>query len=464
MNNSLPRKIQLTLVLIDLISITIVFLFGNSLYSSPLQLEGKIENFYLVSFLSIAWLVIAIFADIYNEAYIRRFEVFCKKSAKGLIYFFSLVFCYLYLFHSLIIPKEFLVFVITIIPFSFLINRFLYLLTIQYVKSKLSFQNNVLIVGYNQVAKQLATTFENAEGIKKTIVGFCEETENVSELSNYPILGSIGDTMDVCRKHSISEVYSTIAPEHNPAIYSMINEADKNCIRFKLVPDFSFFIKKKIFVDYFYEIPVISLRSEPLEDVASRILKRIFDITFSLFVIFFILSWLIPIVALIIYLDNKGPIFFIQERTGKNSRPFMCLKFRSMRMNNDANLKQASKNDPRITRIGRILRRTNLDELPQFFNVLRGDMSIVGPRPHMVKHTDIYSNLINQYMIRQFAKPGITGWAQVNGLRGETKSVSQMKKRIEHDIWYLENWSFFLDLKIVFLTAYKTIKGEDNAF
>jgi putative colanic acid biosynthesis UDP-glucose lipid carrier transferase len=201
-----------------------------------------------------------------------------------------------------------------------------------------------------------------------------------------------------------------------------------------------------------------------LDDIANRIRKRIFDIVVSSLVTIFILSWLIPLLALLIRLESKGPIFFIQHRTGRNNQTFRCLKLRSMKVNNDANVKQATKDDDRFTRIGRILRKTNLDEMPQFLNVLMGDMSIVGPRPHMLRHTEEFSRIIQQYMVRHFMKPGITGWAQVNGYRGEITEESHLKKRIEHDIWYMENWSVYLDLRIMFLTVMNTIRGDKNAY
>jgi putative colanic acid biosynthesis UDP-glucose lipid carrier transferase len=219
-----------------------------------------------------------------------------------------------------------------------------------------------------------------------------------------------------------------------------------------------------MYIDYLKEIPIISLRREPLEDWGNRIIKRIYDITISLFAVVFILSWLIPIISLLIFFDSGGPVFFIQQRSGKNNRTFPCIKFRSMRVNKNADNQQAMRQDSRITRIGKFLRRTSLDEFPQFLNVLKGDMSITGPRPHMLKHTDEYSKLIGQYMVRQFVKPGLTGWAQVHGFRGETKNVFQMQKRVESDLWYLENWSLLLDIKIFFMTIFNVVKGDENAF
>lgn len=195
----------------------------------------------------------------------------------------------------------------------------------------------------------------------------------------------------------------------------------------------------------------------------NKIVKRSFDLLFATCAIIISPLILIP-VAIGIKISSPGPIFFKQKRTGYRGKEFTCYKFRTMKVNTDSDKIQATKDDPRKTQFGNFLRKTSIDELPQFFNVLRGDMSIVGPRPHMVKHTKDYSVLIDKYMIRHTIKPGITGWAQVNGYRGETKELWQMEKRVEYDVWYTENWNLMLDLKIIFLTVVNAIKGEKNAF
>jgi putative colanic acid biosynthesis UDP-glucose lipid carrier transferase len=196
----------------------------------------------------------------------------------------------------------------------------------------------------------------------------------------------------------------------------------------------------------------------------SRFFKRSFDIIFSLFIIIFVFSWLYPILAILIKLESKGPVFFVQLRTGKNGEHFKCYKFRSMRVNHEANHKQATRDDQRITKTGAVLRKTSLDELPQFFNVLIGNMSIVGPRPHMLSHTEQYSQLTDKFKARHALKPGITGWAQICGYRGEVSNAEAMLKRVDADVWYMKNWSFGLDLKIILLTFWITLKGDKNAY
>ena len=207
-----------------------------------------------------------------------------------------------------------------------------------------------------------------------------------------------------------------------------------------------------------FNTEAIALRSYVVEKRNYFFFKRLFDITLSLFVIVFLLSWLLPIIALFIKLDSSGPVFFIQRRVGRWGRSFKCLKFRTMVVNEHANTRQAAENDSRITRIGNFLRKSNLDEFPQFFNVLLGDMSVVGPRPHM--HTDCnkFSSVIANYKFRSMVKPGITGLAQVKGYRGPTKNFESIFHRYQFDAFYVRNANFWLDMRLVRKTAGQTIK------
>ncbi len=207
-----------------------------------------------------------------------------------------------------------------------------------------------------------------------------------------------------------------------------------------------------------------SYTSKPRVVSDSCLRKRAFDFIFAVLVVVCLLSWLIPLIAILIRLESKGPVFFRQLRTGKHGKSFYCIKFRSMTMNDDADVRQASKGDSRVTKVGAFLRRTSLDELPQFLNVLRGEMSVVGPRPHMLRHTEDYSKAIHNFMDRHLIMPGITGLAQVSGHRGETKELAAMAKRVNADIYYLHNWSFWLDVKIVFLTVTQAFKRDENTF
>ncbi|HVW62113.1 MAG TPA: exopolysaccharide biosynthesis polyprenyl glycosylphosphotransferase, partial [Puia sp.] len=321
----------------------------------------------------------------------------------------------------------------------------------------------VVIVGYNSVAKKLAYSFTEKDG-RLSVEGYFEDPRHIHELSDRPIIGNIDECISYAINNRISEIYSTISPEANASIYDMAQTAEKSLIRFKFVPDLKLYVNRDIHLEYLDELPILSLRPEPLEDLGNSIRKRVFDILFSLVVIIFVLSWLTPLIAILIKLSSPGPVFFRQWRSGKDNKPFRVIKFRSLAVNEDAHTKQVTRGDSRITPLGKFLRKSNLDELPQFFNVLAGSMSVVGPRPHMLRQTETYSKILGQYMIRHFVKPGVTGWAQVSGFRGEIKREDQLRKRIEHDIWYLEHWNPWLDIRIIFLTLYITFKGDKNAF
>ena len=256
-------------------------------------------------------------------------------------------------------------------------------------------------------------------------------------------------------------IKTAISNEH---LYNLIQELDKMTIRVRIIPDFFNFYTKPQNLSFIGDIPLLSLRREPLESLFNRMFKRGFDMIFSFLVIIGVISWIFPILAILIKLESKGPVFFKQRRSGRDNKPFWCYKFRSMYTNKDSDILKASRSDIRITRIGTFIRKTSIDELPQFFNVLLGNMSIVGPRPHMLSQTINYSTLVDKYMIRHFVKPGITGWAQVNGYRGEITKFEDLEKRVEHDIWYLENWSFLLDVQVILLTVYYVIVGQKNAY
>jgi len=200
------------------------------------------------------------------------------------------------------------------------------------------------------------------------------------------------------------------------------------------------------------QLLIVNPQEIPLDNFESQFSKRMFDIVFSSLVILLLLSWFLPILAIVLKMNSKGPVFFVQKRTGINNKTFKCLKFRSMKVNSESDIKQAVEGDHRITALGNFLRKSNIDELPQFFNVLFGQMSVVGPRPHMLKHTDQYSELIDGYLVRHYIKPGITGFAQISGYRGETDELWKMERRVQYDMNYLENWNFWWDLKIILMT------------
>lgn len=463
MNQRLTALLRISFVLLDLMVLNLVYIICQYIFKDVIPSNFVVQYTYLWFFSNAAWVAASWATGIYHDQFVYSFERFSRRTMSAYAYFLALEMLYLFFNKEADISRLFLISILSSFAFSLLLNRFLHLGLNHFFQSKNNIVRKVMIIGYNDRAKKLAEYLEQ-EPLKTEIVGFCEEEENVKELSNYPIIGGINDVIETSKQYEVTEIFSTIAPEQQVGIYKLMNQADQACIRFRIIPDLSHFIRKPVHIDYLNDLPVLSLRKEPLDDVGNRLKKRMYDLAISSLVIIFILSWLIPIISLLIWLESKGPIFFIQQRSGKGGKPFNCIKFRSMRVNKDANEKQATKSDARITKLGRFLRKSNLDEMPQFFNVFTGDMSIVGPRPHMIKHTDDYSKLINHYMIRHFMKPGITGWAQIHGYRGEIKLVEDINSRVEYDLWYLENWSLWLDTRIIVMTAVNMVKGEKNAY
>jgi putative colanic acid biosysnthesis UDP-glucose lipid carrier transferase len=277
-------------------------------------------------------------------------------------------------------------------------------------------------------------------------------------------IGDIEAAKVFALQNRIDIVYCALPGAYKEQITDLMEFCERNTIRFRVIPSADSFIPvvQTTELEFHGSVPVSKLRNEPLDDRWARMAKRAFDIVFSFLVITLVFSWLFPILAIAVKLSSKGPVFFKQTRLGEGKKKFSCYKFRSMRVNQEADLKQATKDDPRVTKVGAFLRKSNLDEMPQFFNVLLGQMSVVGPRPHPLRLNDQFRDIIDKYMVRHFVRPGITGWAQVNGFRGETRTPELMEKRVELDVWYLENWSFLLDLKIVVKTVTNMASGKEE--
>ncbi len=262
---------------------------------------------------------------------------------------------------------------------------------------------------------------------------------------------------------SIDELFCCLSHDEHEEIVKLMKFCDKNIVHFFYVPRMSGNFLLNLQPEQLGETMVFTNHYEPLSQPFNQFIKRTFDIVVSLAVCIILLPF-IPIIAWCIKRQSPGPVFFKQDRTGHNGKTFTCLKFRSMHVNSEADSLQATKDDPRKFPFGNFIRKTNIDEFPQFFNVLKGDMSIVGPRPHMLAHTEQYGNIIDKYMVRHFSRPGITGYAQVNGCRGETKELWQMEERIQKDVWYIENWTFWLDIKIIFKTAITLFVPDKQAY
>lgn len=337
-------------------------------------------------------------------------------------------------------------------------KSFLFLYLKKYrIKTKNNFRN-VVILGHSKEAIRLKEFFESRLDYGYRFFGFFSDVSKHNE-----IVGKLDELQDFVLKQRIDEVYCSLKELSNVELKKLIDFADEHNRIIKFIPDTKDIFTKNLKIDYYELFPVLSFQKTQLHDPAIAALKRMFDITFSLLVIIFLLSWLIPVIAIIIKFESKGPLFFKQGRPGLDEKEFFCYKFRSMQVNKTTET-EASKNDPRVTKTGRFIRKTSIDELPQFINVLMGDMSVVGPRPHLWSQNKSYANKINQYMVRHYVKPGITGLAQVKGFRGEIENDYEMKKRIQFDVFYIENWSLLMDVKIIIQTVVNIFQGEEKAY
>ena len=453
----------------DVCILNFSFFIVNLLYYR--DLTNSLADHYVKQFLyiNLFWLLASTLNKVYDLYRVVRFETIFIILVRTYLLHLLFIFSFVVLFKEYIYSYK--LFAVKYWMFALLTScwrlGFLYLL--KFIRTQgLNFRN-VIILGRGAVAEEMYHFFVNHPEHGYRFLGFFDNsflaggTFVPSRGKQNLLVGDVGHVKNFCAENNIDEIYCALPEVDNESLHDLIEYSEDNLIRFKMLPDFKGLIRRGVEVNFYDDIPVLTLRKEPLDNIVNRFVKRIFDIVFSLLVILLIFPWLIPIIAMAIKLTSPGPIFFKQHRSGLNNRSFNCFKFRSMYLNGAADEVQAKKNDPRITWVGRILRKTSLDEIPQFFNVLIGNMSVVGPRPHMLHHTEKYSKVVDNFMVRHFVKPGITGLAQVKGFRGETTEPGLMEKRIQHDLWYIENWSLVVDIKIIILTVFNLLKGDKNA-
>ena len=343
--------------------------------------------------------------------------------------------------------------------------RIVFMKMLKYVRAKGYNYRKVVIVGANPTGQRMYNILSKDLTYGYKVMGFFDDNTDKKNSLSAPILGQFSDIEKYLVAENIDEIYIALGISKIGVINAITTICEQHMVRVKFIPDFQQYTNsRKVEISFYGNVPVLMFRKEPLEINLHRIMKKLFDLIFSLLVIVFIFPWLFPILILLIKGTSPGPVFFVQVRSGRDNQPFRCYKFRTMHTDTGGHKDQVSQNDSRVTRVGAFLRRSSMDELPQFFNVLKGDMSVVGPRPHMLLHTEQYSELINNYMVRNYAKPGITGWAQVNGFRGEIKKYFDVKGRVDHDIWYIENWSMFLDIKIIWKTFFDVIQKNKNVY
>ncbi len=448
---------KLLYIVLDLLMLNTAFAVGFSLKFKSFDQLLKSDYLILFIFINFTWLLIAKIGDYSLDNRRRKTIAVYWDFIKALFFNLVLSLSFISLLHGqyskTFILKYYLLFFILGGLSRILFNWYLKM----YRKKGFNFRRMV-VVGVNPFSIDFVNEIIQHPEYGYKFLGFfgfnnSEEHENIrvqkfERIHNFLL------------EYEIDEVYIALPSDPDYHIKELIKFCHLNYIKMNFLNEFIHLLNKKtiqVNMDYNGPTPIVSVAKEPLEITANKFLKRVFDILFSAVAFVLIFSWLFPIVALCIKLSSPGPVFFKQKRTGLDGYSFHCYKFRTMKVNNEADTKQASEGDTRITKVGALLRKTNIDELPQFINVLAGEMSVVGPRPHMLSHTRIYSKLIAPFMVRHWVKPGITGLAQAKGFRGETKEVRQMYQRVRMDVFYIQNWSFWFDLKIVFMTVWNMI-------
>lgn len=446
----LSKYIRLINISYDLMVINLIF---------PFVFVGQnLNNSHFGLYINVCWGAIAYFSGFYEVyRYTGIIQVISKLIRQSVLFLLVTVAYFPFAKHTLFSGETAVIYIASSVTAITVFKIVLFYYLKKYRIATGSNYRNVIIIGHSEQAVKLKDFFGTMPEYGYQFKGF------FSDKNQPEVIGKIADIKTFVAANAIDEIYCSLHELTEKQLKDMVAFADDNCISIKFVPDAKDIFSKNLRIDHYEMFPVLSLRKTALHEPTAQIVKRLFDIGFSLFVIIFVLSWLTPLLGLLIRLESKGPVFFLQSRPGIDEREFFCYKFRSMQLN-ETTEKSVTRNDPRVTRIGRFIRKTSVDELPQFFNVLKGDMSIVGPRPHLWTQNTQYSITIKKYMMRLYVKPGITGLAQVKGYRGEITTDEDMINRIKYDVFYLENWSMLLDLKIIVQTVVNIFMGEEKAY
>lgn len=452
------RYIESILTIADFLILNVVFLITAAL--SPEFLAQGPRTVWLM-----ANITFLLSTTILGHKQISRTigtEHVLAESVKAVLLHMPLFICGLYFLEFDRIPwtafVEFYSLLAILLPLWWVISRKI----IKFFRRRGRNYSRIVVVGSNPTTRRLCELMDSDVGFGYKVMGVFD-TAPTADIPRQLYRGTIDNLDTYMEENGINEVYCTLDHTRTHDASRVIRMAERHVAQIFIVPEIAANIQRNYEMFAIGTMPILSVRHQPLSRMRNRLLKRSFDLAFSTVALICFPIVLIP-VSIAIKISSPGPIFFRQMRTGYRGRPFKCFKFRTMRVNNNADTAQATKHDPRKTRVGDFLRHTSIDELPQFFNVFIGNMSVVGPRPHMLAHTEEYGALIDKYMVRHYIKPGITGWAQIHGFRGQTEELWQMERRVEHDVWYIENWSVWLDIKIVFRTIANAIRGEKNAF
>lgn len=455
------KNIKNILLIVDLLLINLSLILSYYLRYPKLSFFDDVYYLNLLLFFNINWIICSYIIGTYKIYRVSSIEKIVKNLFQTIFLHILLVTAFWVFVKGYYYSRQILITTYVFIAVSVLIWRISNYYYQMYLRELGYNLRKVVIAGYGEASVEMAEFFSKNPQFGYKFVGFFDDREAIGSNS---VIAEVAELKEYVLANEIDEIYCLVPTIPVGEVTELIRFGENNTVRVKIIPDIKAYFYTKAKVDFYGETPVLLIKEYPLDNEVNRFVKRLFDIIFSAFVIIFIFSWFFPIIALLIKLNSKGPVFFLQKRSGKDYSPFNCLKFRTMRFEKDAEFRQASKDDDRITKLGAFLRRSSIDEMPQFFNVLIGQMSVVGPRPHPLKLDEEYRNIIDKYMSRHFVKPGITGLSQIKGYRGETRDPHMMKARVNIDNFYIEHWTFLLDIRIIFMTIGNLLKRDENAF
>lgn len=457
------KTIYIARLLSDLILLNLVFILSAVLAQSWEILLQRNYMFILLAMLNLVWYFYSNLSGFYNDFFTRRFSTHFFNIVKCALVQVLITIAFIFFVKEDLFTRNFIVYLGTFLTIAISLRTIIFRKTLKKLHRKGISVRNLIIIGSGETGRNFKATICDNPAFGYRFVGYVDD-EKAEE--NY--LGKISELDKILKTYQVEDVVIALPEENSDQLDEIIRICNINAIKVHLIPDYFRFLSNRFQVNSIGSFPVITARDEPLEEAGNRFIKRTFDIFFSLFVIMFVFTWLFPLIALLIKLSSKGPAFYLQERVGVRDKKFKCYKFRTMRTDmQKVEFKPVTEDDPRVTPIGKFLRKSNIDELPQFFNVLKGEMSVVGPRPHPIPFHNKYSEYFEAIKLRHNVKPGITGWAQVHGFRGDVPDEEENRKRtlqrIKYDLWYIENWSFKLDLQIIMMTVWQMVTGKTNA-
>ena len=436
-------------LVIDCLSIFMILYFVS---------DQEFYNLIFITYILSFWTLSSVLTDYYK---VLRFTKFLRLLSLTFRHFFVFILGFFTFFgiykEGFVVHNQFLI--LTSILLTTFSLKIIFYFSLKWYRNLGKNFRKVVVIGVDDSSKKIISLFNQNKTLGYKYLGYFTNKVNTDKL------GTIEDSFQFILDNTVDEIYCSLKELNTTTIAKIRSFSNSNNIILKLIPDSNKLYSKNQNIEFYDDtLVVLNVKKLPFEFSENYIIKRFFDIIFSIIVCLFILTWLIPILWVFVKIESKGPLIFSQKREGLDGRKFICYKFRSMKLNTMSDKVHAVENDIRVTGIGSFIRKTSIDELPQFLNVIKGDMSVVGPRPHIPSLSSEYQKDVDDYFKRHAVKPGITGLAQVSGYRGEIKKRSDIKNRVRLDIFYIENWSFLLDVKIILMTVFNVFKGEENAY